>query len=52
MIVIVFILIMLSIGAMFHFQPLIDKNDLGQTILTYRPHRRTKQRKEKVIKLW
>jgi hypothetical protein len=46
----VFATMMIMIGLMFHFQPIIDKNDQGQRILTYRLHRKTKERK--YIKLW
>lgn len=47
--IIVFLLMMLAIGAMFHFEPLVDKNELGQTIITYRTDRRSKTRKQKVL---
>jgi hypothetical protein len=38
------------IGLITHFEPIFDKNENGQRVLNYRPHRRTKERKN--IILW
>jgi hypothetical protein len=48
--IVLFILMMLFIGAMFHFEPIIIKLDNGQIVIDYRPNRKTDQRKQ--IKLW
>lgn len=48
--IILFALMMLFIGAIFHFEPLVETDNYGHTLLTYRSNRRTKQRKQ--IKLW
>lgn len=45
----IFIFILVMIGLITHFEPIIDKNDKGQIVINYRPHRKTKERKNIIL---